>query len=48
MMGDFKYGVLADFLIEYWTLFVGFADHHGVSEDELNTLIKELEQRAGR
>ena len=48
MMGDFKYGVLADFLGEHWALFVGFADQHGVSEDECEALIKALEQQAGR
>jgi len=48
MMGDFKYGVLADFLGEHWSRFVGFANQRGVSEDECEALIKALEQQAGR
>ncbi len=48
MMGDFKYGVLADFLGEHWALFVGFAKHYGVGEDECEALIKALREQAGR
>lgn len=48
MMGDVKFGVLADFLGEHWSRFVDFADQHGVSEDECEALIKALEQQAGR
>jgi hypothetical protein len=47
-MGDLKYGVLVGFLTEFWTLFVGFAKHYGVGEDECEALIKALRQQAGR